>query len=217
MSKQEVPKEEDGNSKSYVIKDKRHWAENRPGDDSADPSGAAPGKLKYVQDLEEQLKTAQQKVSQIRQAHTESAAEFEKAKQRLRRNTEEEVERARLQVATSLFELADNLERVVEGMRKGGTLEALSDGVSLVRDQFFQAMDQFGVERFSPLGEPFDPNKHDAMGMVPVDDPTQHKIIIEVHQPGFRAGETILRPAVVLVGQASTPAGAEDDNTQDGS
>jgi molecular chaperone GrpE len=216
MSKQEVPKEEDV-SKPYVIKDKRHWAEHHPGDDSLDAAGTSPQKPKYVQELEEQLKTAQQKVSQIRQAHTESAAEFEKAKQRLRRNTEEEVERARLQVATSLFELADNLERVVEGTRQGGTLEALSDGVSLLRDQFIQAMEQFGIERFSPLGEPFDPNKHDAMGMVPVDDPTKHKTIIEVQQPGFRAGETILRPAIVLVGQAPTAAGDDGDNTEDAS
>lgn len=210
MSKQEIPRDENDDSKSYVIKDKRHWAEHSMDSDDDTSSKKVKQKPKYVQELEEQLKKAQQQVSEIRQAHTESAAEFEKAKERLRRNTGEEVERARLQVAAALFELADNLERVVEGTRQGGSLEAVANGVSLVRDQFFQAMDQFGVERFAPLGEPFDPNQHDAVGMVPVDDPAQHKRVIEVHKPGFRAGETILRPAVVLVGQAATPPQTTD-------
>jgi len=201
--------EENENVKPFVIKDKRYWADGEDGsDDSTDGQERKP---KYVEELEERLKKAESQVADFRKAHTESAAEFEKAKARLRRNTQEEVERARLQVASSLFELTDNLDRVIEGTKSGGSLESLIEGVSMVRGQFFEALTKFGVTQFSPIGEPFDPTEHEAVAMVPVAEPTQHKCVVDVHQPGFRAGDVILRPATVLVGQCPPEPNRESD------
>jgi len=197
------PQDDNEEAKAFVVKDKRYWAEGD--EDGSSPSNGKERKPKYVEELEERLQSAESKVAEIRNAHTESAAEFEKAKERLRRNTTEEVERARLQVAASLFELTDNLDRVIEGTRSGGSVESIIEGVSMIRGQFFQALTNFGVTQFTPIGETFDPTQHEAVAMVPVTDPEQNKKVVEVHQPGFRAGDNILRPATVLVGQGPRP------------
>ncbi len=202
--------EENENIKPFVVKDKRYWADGE--EKAAESNGGQERKPKYVEELEERLKRAESQVADFRKAHTESAAEFEKAKERLRRNTKEEVERARLQVASSLFELTDNLDRVIEGTKTGGSIESLIEGVSMVRGQFFEALTKFGVTQFTPIGESFDPTEHEAVAMVNVSDPTQHKCVVDVHQPGFRAGDVILRPATVLVGQCPPTASETTDS-----
>ncbi len=205
--------EENENVKPFVVKDKRYWAD---GDNEAEGSNSGQeSKPKYVEELEERLKHAESQVADFRKAHTESAAEFEKAKERLRRNTQEEVDRARLQVASSLFELTDNLDRVIEGTKSGGSIESLIEGVSMIRGQFFEALTKFGVTQFTPIGEPFDPTEHEAVAMVPVSDPAQHKCVVDVHQPGFRAGGVILRPATVLVGQCPPETNETADTEND--
>ncbi|HEX8714440.1 MAG TPA: nucleotide exchange factor GrpE [Solirubrobacteraceae bacterium] len=76
----------------------------------------------------------------------------------------------------------------------------LLDGVRLVRSELAAALARVGVESFSPLGETFDPSVHEAMASVdpPVPD-TASGTIVEVYQDGYRLGETIIRPARVVV------------------
>ena len=197
-------REDEADAEPFVIKDNRHWADES--ETTKTGKGKRARKPSYVADLEKRLQESEQKVAQIRQAHTESAAEFDDVKTRIRRRHAEEIERAKLQVAESLFDLADNLDRMVEAGRGDTDTESLLDGITLVRDQFFQKLDEFGVKRFSPNGEYFDPAHHDAVAVIPVEDDAQHNVIVEVLKPGFKAGDQILRPAMVQVGKVqSTP------------
>lgn len=153
-----------------------------------------------LEQTRKQLRTAQKQVAEIRQAHTEAAAEFTKTRDRLQRVHAGEVERARLGMANRLFEVADNLERTLEAARHSAG-DSLLSGVQLVRDQFFRELANFGVQTFNPQGEPFDPARHEAIGMIDTADPALNQCVVYVFKPGFRAGDTVLRAAIVRVGR----------------
>ncbi len=61
-------------------------------------------------------------------------------------------------------------------------------------------MGRVGVEGFSPKGEPFDPNVHEAMAQMPVDG-AESGTVAEVYQSGYRMADTVIRPARVVVAQ----------------
>jgi len=78
--------------------------------------------------------------------------------------------------------------------------EGVLDGVRLVRSELSSALARLGVESFSPLGESFDPVVHEAMATVeqPSGGPASGEVV-EVYQPGYRLGESVIRPARVVV------------------
>ena len=68
----------------------------------------------------------------------------------------------------------------------------------LVREGLIAALARVGVESFSPVGEPFDPELHEAMSQQPVQGAASGTVA-EVYQPGYRLGDHVIRPARVVV------------------
>lgn len=173
--------------------------------DGAKTESAEPPAAARVADLEERLRIAEKQVALIRQAHAESAAEFDKVKERLRRNQEQELERARLGMAKNLFAVADNFDRTIDAAQQGTDVAVLLRGVLAVRDTFQKALTGFGLVKYGDAGDRFDPNKHEAIGMVPVAAAALDGAVTVVFEPGYRAGDQVLRPARVQVGKYVAP------------
>ncbi|MBV1697657.1 MAG: nucleotide exchange factor GrpE [Hyphomicrobiales bacterium] len=149
----------------------------------------------------------------------------------LRKRTEREVTDARLYGAASfaldILAVADNMRRALDAVspelraNAEAGVKALVDGVDLTERELLKALEKNGVRRFTPRGEKFDPNFHQAMYEVP--DPTVPAgSVVEVVAPGYMIGERVLRPAMVGVskgGPKSAPgARPVNDNTgSDGS
>jgi molecular chaperone GrpE len=138
-------------------------------------------------------------VETLRQA----LAELEDAKRRLRRDNERELERLRGTVLESLLPVLDNLERSIAAAEASHTSGALLAGVKLVHDQFLSALVPFGLERVSTVGARFDPSMHDAVALVPVDDPAKNGVVISELEPAYRYAGRVVRPAKVQVGRAA--------------
>jgi molecular chaperone GrpE len=81
-----------------------------------------------------------------------------------------------------------------------GGHEDVIKGFALVRDELLGALAKSGIQAFSPAGEPFDPNEHEAMAQQPSDE-AESGTVLEVYQQGFRINGQILRPARVVVAQ----------------
>jgi molecular chaperone GrpE len=139
-------------------------------------------------------------ITEIRQAHAEAAAEFEKSKERLERNQGEESARAKLNFAVRFFEVADNLDRMVKFAETSHAGDAFVSGVAMVRDDFFSALEEFHVLRIEPAGKTFDPTRHEAVERRG-SSREQHNQVLEVIAPGYIAGDRVLRVAQVVVGQ----------------
>jgi molecular chaperone GrpE len=125
----------------------------------------------------------------------------------LRKRTEREVTDARLygvaSFARDVLSVADNIRRALEAvpadaLANAQAMKALVDGVELTERELLKALEKNGVRQFTPHGEKFDPNVHQAMYEVP-DPSVPAGSIVQVMQPGYMIGERVLRPALVAV------------------
>lgn len=126
----------------------------------------------------------------------------------LRKRTAREVADAELRGITSfasdMLGVADNMRRALDAVtpeaRKSAqaAVTALIDGVELTERDLLKALEKNRVRQFTPQGEKFDPNLHQAIFEVPdATVPAGH--VVQVVQPGYMIGERVLRPALVGV------------------
>jgi molecular chaperone GrpE len=95
-------------------------------------------------------------------------------------------------------------------------MKALVDGVELTERELLKALEKNGVRQFTPQGEKFDPNVHQAMFEVP-DPSVPAGSIVQVMQPGYMIGERVLRPALVAVskgGPKAAPSSASGNDNR---
>jgi molecular chaperone GrpE len=149
----------------------------------------------------------------------------------LRRRTEREVTDARTygiaSFARDVLAVADNMHRALEAigpeLREQGEakVKSLIEGVELTERELLKNLEKYGVRKFSPQGEKFDPNVHQAMYEVPqADVPPGH--VAQVVQAGYMIGDRVLRPALVGVAKAGSkqsqqqPEAVNDNPSSDG-
>jgi molecular chaperone GrpE len=124
-------------------------------------------------------------------------ADFDNFRKRMARENAQAVDRGVAKLAKELLPALDHLElslKAAEGH------EDVVKGFALVREEFFTALAKVGIQPFSPAGEPFDPNEHEAMASQPSED-AEPGTVIEVYQQGYRLNGAVLRPARVVVAQ----------------
>ncbi len=126
----------------------------------------------------------------------------------LRKRTDREVADSRLYSVSSfardMLVVADNMRRALDAVTPElrtsaeAGVKALIDGVDLTERDLLKALEKNGVRQFTPQGEKFDPNLHQAMFEVP-DATVPAGSVVQVVQPGYMIGERVLRPALVGV------------------
>jgi molecular chaperone GrpE len=129
-------------------------------------------------------------------------AEQENARRRAQRERDEAVRFATSGLARDLLPTADNLRRAIESVPEeqasSEPVRQLLAGIVATERALLEALEKHGIRRIDALGEPFDPERHEAMFEV-VDDQRPAGIVAEVLQPGYLHHERLLRPAVVGV------------------
>jgi molecular chaperone GrpE len=138
--------------------------------------------------------------SDEKQALERAIGELEAVKARVERDSQALLAETKQDLVVRLFPILDNLDRALAAAA-GGSCAALTQGVALVREQLAQVVGEYGFERFDPKGEAFDPRRHEAVAVVPVDRPELDGKVAAVTEPGYRVGERLLRPARVHVGR----------------
>jgi molecular chaperone GrpE len=126
-------------------------------------------------------------------------ADFENFRKRMTRDVAAAEARGVSRLAKELLPALDNLGRALAAAEAEGEADGhLGAGVKLVQDELLAVLKRVGIEPFSPRGERFDPNEHEAMAQQPVEG-AEAGTVVEVYQQGFRHGESVLRPARVVV------------------
>lgn len=143
-----------------------------------------------------ELRAANQRADQ---AH----ADIEAAGKRMATASAKETEQRVRKILESLLAVVDDLDRAIAAAKAHGKASELLEGVELVRRNMLARLGQFGVTFAPAMGQPFDPNRHDAVALVPVTDPQQDGRVIDVMREGYLVGEDTLRPASVAVGKLS--------------
>ena len=124
--------------------------------------------------------------------------------QNLRRRTEQDVEKAHKygveKFSTELLGVIDNLERALLAAKEheDESSKAIHDGVSLTLKSFNDCFAKFSIEAVDPIGEPFDPQLHQAIATQESSD-SEPNSVIEVVQKGYTLNGRVIRPAMVMV------------------
>ena len=148
-----------------------------------------------VEALEAQLAEAK---DQVLRAHADA--------QNARRRAEQDVEKAHKfaleKFTKELLPVIDSLERAIDAFDQAGADAALKEGVEMTLSMFVSTLEKFNVEQLNPQGEPFDPQFHEAMSMVPNPD-VEPNTVIAVMQKGYLLNGRLVRPAMVMVSKAA--------------
>ncbi|MFZ0095626.1 MAG: nucleotide exchange factor GrpE [Pseudolabrys sp.] len=144
----------------------------------------------------------------------------------LRKRTEREVVDARLYgiagFARDVLAAADNMHRALGAIgpelrdAADAKVKAFIEGVEITERELLKTLEKNGVKKFSPQGEKFDPNVHQAMYEVQTSDQPPGQVA-QVIQAGYMIGDRVLRPALVAVSKAApkSPTSANDNPQPD--
>lgn len=127
-----------------------------------------------------------------------SLAEVENVKRRAARDVENAHKFAVEKLINDLFPVLDSLEKAVETAKSTEGADAIAEGVSLSLKLFVDTLSKSGVEQIDPLGEPFDPQLHEAMTMVPNPD-AEPNSVMDVMAKGYVLNGRLVRAAKVIV------------------
>ena len=150
--------------------------------------------------LQEQLEAAEAAAGMARDELLRVQAEM----QNLRRRTEQDIEKAHKfgqeKFSTELLAVMDNLERSAAAAEasEDEAVQAIKEGVELTLKGFMDCFKRFNIEAVDPLGEPFDPQLHQAMSIQESPD-AEPNSVIAVMQKGYTLHGRVIRPAMVMV------------------
>jgi molecular chaperone GrpE len=155
-------------------------------EDTADEGERAEGDMAaVVAERDEYLALAQR-----------TQADFENYRKRATRELAAAGVRGKAELARELLPVIDNLERALESTDEGEA--GLAEGVRLVLSELTAALERNGVSPIQPVGEPFDPNLHEALS-TRAENGAEAGVVLDVIQKGYRLDQTVLRPARVVV------------------
>jgi molecular chaperone GrpE len=177
--------------------DRRWWARG----EQVEPAEAA-GKPSYVEELEARLAEKDRLLQQYIEQHKAATAEFEQSRVRARRDAGKEIERGKRAILVELLDVVDNLDRALESAKDARSIDTLVHGVEMVRQQFLQRLEGFGITPLDPLNEPFDPTRHEAVTVIPTQGTGDEEKVVGVVRRGYLVGDEVLRPAQVAVGKS---------------
>jgi molecular chaperone GrpE len=185
------------------------------------PEAAADGVTAHDLAREEDPRTREELLSELVEAESRrdeyledvrrARAEFENYRKRIMREGAAQRDAGRAEVVVALLEALDDLDRTREAAVASQD-DALAKGVELVADKIARSLGSLGLERLDATGVPFDPGCHEAVqhrpaaaagddGEAGADVPAEDDgpRVAEVLRPGYRLGERVLRPAMVVV------------------
>ena len=152
--------------------------------------------------LTEQLRQTELKAAEHHDAWLRAKAETENVRRRAQDDITKAGKFAADKFAQAMLPVKDSLEAALA--TENATLESLKQGVELTLKQLVSAFQGANVTEVNPLGEKFDPNKHQAISAVEADG--EPNTVITVLQKGYLLHERTMRPALVVVSKAKPAA-----------
>lgn len=151
------------------------------------------------------LTQARQEAQENRDQLLRLAAEFDNYRKRMERDRSRDLKYAEENFIKELLPSVDNLERAIEQGRKAGNNSELLQGVELTMKGLVGCLEKFQVIPLDAIGQPFDPNVHEALAMDHSDQVAENHILVEFEK-GYRYKDKLLRPAKVVVSKGSAAA-----------
>jgi molecular chaperone GrpE len=178
-------------------------------DDLLSPDNGAPSlePEEEIQRLREALQAKTQEAEEHRERYIRGAAEFDNARKRAARERDDYTRYANESLLRELLPVLDNFSRALEAARNEPGAAAVTAGVELIQRELLRVLEKFGVTPFDSLGQPFDPERHEAIARVPAMGQPEGTVVNETAR-GYMLNGRVLRPAMVTV--ATLPDASAD-------
>ena len=161
-----------------------------------------PAEKDPLQELEGKVAALEKEKKDNWDRYLRAAADLENMRKRQKREIEDAKFDAKNKILKEMLPVVDNLERAIEHAAQAGT-NPIVEGVQLVLRQFTTAFERLEVTAIEAMGQPFDPNLHEAISQQ--ESEAAPGTVVQVLQRGYRSGERLLRPALVVVAKAPAP------------
>lgn len=185
----------------------------QPFDEATSPEGEAPVGAAETEPTPEPetapdpVADLESKVSELTNDLQRKQAEFINYKRRVEDDRVRAVETGKQKVLSELLTVLDDLGRAEEHGE-------LTGGFKAVADQLRSTLGKFDLESYGTVGEPFDPNLHEAVFHAGEDPNVEVQSIAQVMRTGYKVGDRVLRAAVVGVVDPGVAAAATEQPTQ---
>ena len=167
--------------------------------DDPQPPGAAtdPDAPSPQDEIESLRREVQDKQDRLLRA----LAETDNARRRAQRDREDYVKYATESLLRDLVPVLDNLDRALTAARTAGVGGNVVEGVELIQREMLRVLERSGLARYSVVGQPFDPARHEAIARVVSGEAAPDTVVHET-APGYLLHGRVLRPALVAVAAA---------------
>jgi molecular chaperone GrpE len=196
------------------VTDKRRIYLDPDGSEEVNEEAERPNlKPTYVEELEARTQAAERQAQDIQarfdQLRQQLQRETDETRQRLNRSAEERAATEKARFITDFLPALDDLNRAIEAVSGDAPRDAVLEGIRRIATSVQNALTNAGVEPIVSVGEPFDPELHEAVDTADADTDMDGKVISE-YSRGFRMGNRLLRPARVRVGRGAATTDQPD-------
>lgn len=170
---------------------------------AAEPTAVLPetaAQLVELERLQQALAESEERANAHREQYLRAVAEADNVRKRAQRDIEAANRYGLEKFAAELLPVRDSLELAVQNAGRADA-RSLLEGQEATLKLLTRALEKLGVTTIDPLGEPFDPARHEAM-MMQESDTAEPNSVIQVVQPGYELNGRLLRPARVIVARA---------------
>jgi molecular chaperone GrpE len=150
--------------------------------------------------LEQKLTAAEAKAAEYLEGWQRERAEFVNARKRLERERGEAYLRANLEAVKKLLPMLDDFERALDRVPENIAADPWFEGIQLVQRKLQMLLESMNVVRIEAVGQPFDPNFHEALSLQPSEEYDSGTVIEEL-QPGYKVADRVIRAALVNVAE----------------
>lgn len=152
-------------------------------------------------DVEKRLQEARAEIERLNDQLLRKIAEFENYRKRTLAEKTELLLNGGKNVMASILPIIDDFERALKNMNQSEDDDAQKQGVELIYKKLVSTLEKQGLKQLNPIGDDFNTDFHEAIAMIPTDNPDQKGKVIDCTQVGYTLNDKVLRYAQVAVGQ----------------
>ncbi len=157
-------------------------------------------KMSELEKLKEENEKLKAEIEELNDKYIRLMAEFDNFRKRTMNEKAEMVKNASEKILLELLPIVDDFERAIKANEEVEDAQHLKEGFKLIYDKFIKLLQKQGVSEIDAMHKEFDPELHDALTKIPVEDPELKGKIVDVVEKGYYLNDKILRHSKVVIG-----------------
>lgn len=167
-----------------------------------------------LEKLEDQTRKLEEESSYLKDQLLRKTADFENFRKRMFREKDEGIKYANAALLVEIIVVIDDFERAIQSSGESKDFASFHQGVEMIEKRLVSLLEKnWGLKRFTSVGEEFDPQRHQAIAL---EESDQHEkaVVLEDYQKGYLLHDRVLRPAKVKVSKPTSPEDLQHQQKQ---